>query len=281
MEQKRFWSRMRGWFQAGPGGDVVDESGVGDAGEPNSVADANRLTRRAFDGSTSKGDRAVADRTASPVATVRSSESAVVESAGPLSKLKPAERRLEKLQDGYLKVIDLVESIREHQGRQDERAVEFSNSLSKMAETLGEIEQGNRQQVDRLANIADELRAGNERADHWQEVLAEFPKTAQAQREALVGVTKQMEAVGDRDEKMTGSLDSLREAVTALGDATTASSVAVKNLQMTAIEDNERTANLLEAQNKRFSMLFAVTVMFTVLALILGGFAIMRGGGSV
>ncbi|GJM26456.1 MAG: hypothetical protein DHS20C16_28710 [Phycisphaerae bacterium] len=268
MENKRFFSRLKGWLQPGSGANATD---VLDASSGSDRSSATGTTSDSTPGKPIQqwsGPRKPND---SPM------NEPTTESDQP-SSLTPGQNKLEKLQDGYLQVIELVETIRKHQDRQDERAVEFSTSLSSMASTLGEIQKGNHQQVDQLGNIAEELRVGNKRGDHWQEVLAEFPKTAQAQREALMSVTRQMEAVGERDDKMTGSLDSLREAVTALGDATTASSVAVKNLQMTAIEDSERTADLLVAQNKRFTMLFALTVTLTLVALITGVLAYTRGG---
>ncbi len=270
MENKPFLSRLKGWFQPGAAGSATD---VMDSPSDGAITDSKDASDkpRTIDQWTGQKH---------PNTTPSSEQSADTRSSDrvQLGSLSPGQNKLEKLQDGYLQVIELVETIRKHQDRQDERAVEFSTSLSKMANTLAEIEKGNHQQVDQLGNIADELKAGNKRGDHWQEVLAEFPKTAQAQREALMGVTRQMEAVGDRDDKMTGSLDSLRDAVTALGDATTASSVAVKNLQMTAIEDSERTADLLVSQNKRFTMLFALTVTLTLVALITGVLAYTRGG---
>ncbi|HNO77283.1 MAG TPA: hypothetical protein PKN33_04405 [Phycisphaerae bacterium] len=272
MQNKPFLTRLKGWFQPGYGVDSTDvmDAPKTDQGSKSASSDATPSKPRTIEQWSGPAQAATAQATGQ--ASERSADNV------QLGSLSASQNKLEKLQDGYLQVIELVETIRKHQDRQDERAVEFSTSLSSMASTLAEIQKGNNKQVDQLASIADELRAGNKRGDHWQEVLAEFPKTAQAQREALLSVTRQMEAVGDRDDKMTGSLDSLREAVTALGDATTASSVAVKNLQMTAIEDSERTADLLEAQNKRFSMLFAVTVTMTVIALITGVVAIMRGG---
>ena len=271
MENKPFLSRLKGWFQPGASGNTTE---VLDA-----PAQSDQITQtRNDDADIPMAQGKPIDQWSGP--TQQSATQAGERSAESvqLNALAAGQNKLEKLQDGYLQVIELVETIRKHQDRQDERAVEFSTSLSNMARTLSEIEKGNHDQVDQLGNIAEELRAGNKRGDHWQEVLAEFPKTAQAQRDALMSVTRQMEAVGDRDDKMTGSLDSLREAVTALGDATTASSVAVKNLQMTAIEDSERTADLLEAQNKRFTMLFALTVTLTLVALITGVLAFTRGG---
>ncbi len=265
MENKRLLSRLKDWFQPGSsasGTDVMDA--------PSPVAESNQ-------DEPSKQPRTIDQWSGPKREDAATPEPKPVEGM-QIGSLAPGQNRLEKLQDGYMQVIELVETIRKHQDRQDERAIEFSSSLTKMASALTEIEKGNHQQVDRLGSIAEELKAGNKRGDHWQEVLAEFPKAAQAQREALISVTRQMEAVGDRDDKMTGSLDSLRDAVTALGDATTASSVAVKNLQMTAIEDSERTADLLEAQNKRFTMLFALTVTLTLVALVTGVLAFTRGG---
>ena len=189
---------------------------------------------------------------------------------GVLSRRRRNDTVLEKLQEGYLQVIDLVDSMQKHQQRQDTRAMEISSSLSRVAETLGTIESSGRDQARTLARIADELGAGNERSARWEEALSEFPQMAEAQRRALSDVAHQMEAAGQRDNQMVQSLESFREAVTSLGDATTASSVAVKSLQMSALESHERTAALMKEQNKRFTMLFVVTLVLVATAIVAG-----------
>ena len=189
---------------------------------------------------------------------------------GVLSRRRRNDTVLEKLQEGYLQVIDLVDSMQKHQQRQDTRAMEISSSLSRVAETLGTIESSGRDQARTLARIADELGAGNERSARWEEALSEFPRMAEAQRQVLSDVAHQMEAAGQRDNQMAQSLESFREAVTSLGDATTASSVAVKSLQMSALESHERTAALMKEQNKRFTMLFVVTLVLVAIAIVAG-----------
>ena len=185
---------------------------------------------------------------------------------GLLSKRKHNDAVLEKLQEGYAQVIDLMSSIQEHQRSQDVRATEISNSLAQIASTLSSVESGESYRAETLTRIADELHAGNERAEHWEDVITEFPKMAETQREALISVARQMEAVGSRDSQLAQSLESFRDAVSSLGDATTASSVAVKNLQMSALESHDRTAALMKEQNKRFVMLFVVTLVLVAVS---------------
>ncbi len=185
---------------------------------------------------------------------------------GLLSRRKHNEETLERLQAGYDQVIDLISSIKEHQKKQEARATEISNALSQMAVSLNSIEGGSRLQSEKLALIAEGLHTTNERAERWEEILAEFPRVAEAQKEALTGVVQQLSAAGERDDRMTSSLDSFREVVVSLGEATTASSVAVKNLQMSTLEGHDRTAALMKEQNKRFTMLFIVTLVLVVVS---------------
>ena len=243
MEQKRLWSRMKEWIRPGARGLGGDGSLLGSASVRSAVAGEEES------GGANAGRRAV---------------------GGVLSRRRRNDTVLEKLQEGYLQVIDLVDSMQKHQQRQDTRAMEISSSLSRVAETLGTIESSGRDQARTLARIADELGAGNERSARWEEALSEFPQMAEAQRRALSDVAHQMEAAGQRDNQMVQSLESFREAVTSLGDATTASSVAVKSLQMSALESHERTAALMKEQNKRFTMLFVVTLVLVATAIVAG-----------
>jgi len=185
---------------------------------------------------------------------------------------------LTRLEEGYAKVIELVDAIKRHQQGQQERAGEVASSLAQVATTLERIDDAGRRQADQLAIIAEEVRAGGHRAAHWEEVLCEFPRMAESQREALSAVARQIEEVGNRDCELAGSLNAFRDAVSTLSDATTASSVAIKDLQRASLEQQERTAALIREQNRRFTMLFVVTLVLAVLGVIAGLVSLTQGG---
>jgi chromosome segregation ATPase len=189
-------------------------------------------------------------------------EAPVAERGGWLRR-RPDEQ-VAALQAGQARVLDLIDSLQAHQRRQDTRAEEISRSLGEVARTLGSVEQSGRDQVERLTRIADELRAGQERWGQAASAIAELPRYAEAQQASLAAVAQQMDGLASRDGRMSDALDSLRQAVTALGDATTASSVAIKSLQMSALENQERVAELVQTQNRRFIWLFAVTLVLVV-----------------
>jgi chromosome segregation ATPase len=174
------------------------------------------------------------------------------------------------LAEGQARVIDLIDSLQQHQKKQDLRAEEISSSLSQVATTLHALEQVGRDQVERLTRIADELHVSQERWGQAAAAIAELPRYAEAQQAALTAVARQMDGLANRDERMGASLDSLREAVTALGEATTSSSVAIKSLQMSALENHERVAGLVQTQNRRFVLLFAVTLVLVGVVAVVG-----------
>lgn len=191
-------------------------------------------------------------------------ESALTQAA-PLS-FRSTPSSTEQLQGTYQRLVDLVDSIQRHQTSQDHRASEIADSLMRMAETLSDIREKNTAQIDTLARVADQLSASNERASRWEERIADLPDMMASQRDAVLTVAKQMENAGQRDEKFLRSLSSFEEAVGTLGDATTASSVAIKNLQVSTLESDERVASLLKEQNKRFVMLFGLTLVLIAAA---------------
>lgn len=255
MEQKKLWSKMTGWLK--PTARPMSADGAGSGG--------------------ADGDGAGSDGAFEPGANVDGGSSAASPIfGGGISKRRRNEVSLERLQEGHTKVIELIDSIQQHQGRQDVRAEEISSSLSNVARTLSNIDGASQAQTDRLTQIAEALQTGNERAGRWEETLAELPELARAQRDSLAAVAQQMEDAGERDSRMSSSLDSFREAVISLSDATTSSSVAVKSLQMSTLENHELVATLMKEQNKRFVMLFAVTLALVVIAIVAGMVALLQ-----
>jgi len=185
---------------------------------------------------------------------------------------------LTKLEEGYNKVIDLIDAIKRHQQGQQERATEVTTSLETLAATLERMDASGRRQAEHVSAIAEEVRTAGQRSARWEEALCEFPKMAEAQRTALAAVARQLEEVGRRDGELSGSLASFRTAVQTLGDATLASSVALKDLQRTALEQQERTAELMREQNKRFTMLFAVTLVLAAVGIVAGIVSMLQRG---
>lgn len=184
----------------------------------------------------------------------------------PLNFRSGSSSAAEQLQNASQRLVDLVDSIQRHQTAQDQRASEIADSLMRMAETLSDIREKNTDQIDTLARVADQLTASNERAARWEERIADLPDIVASQRDAVLTVARQMEGAGERDEQFLKSLSSFEDAVGSLGDATTASSVAIKNLQLSTLESDERIATLLKEQNKRFMMLFGVTILLVLAA---------------
>lgn len=195
---------------------------------------------------------------------------------GTLARRKRQDLLMEELHGSYQKLVGLVDSIQQYQGTQGERASEMSSSLQRLAGTLSEICTAGGDQAQVLTRVADELRTANERAAQWESRVAQLPALIEAQREAMVAISRQMESVGERDDKLLESLQSFRETVAVLGDATTSSSVAIKSLQMSALESDERIADLLKQQNKRFTMLFVITLVVVGLAATASLLAILK-----
>ncbi|MCB9867581.1 MAG: hypothetical protein H6816_13230 [Phycisphaerales bacterium] len=185
---------------------------------------------------------------------------------------------LTKLEEGYNKVIDLIDAIKRHQQGQAERATEVTEALTRMSATLERIDGGGQQQSEHLAAIAEEIRIAGRHAAKWEEALCEFPRMAEAQREALGAVSRQMEDAGRRDKELTGSLASFREAVQTLGDTTTASTVALKDLQRASLEQQAQTAALIRAQSRRFTILLVVTLVLAAAGIIAALAGLARGG---
>jgi len=154
-------------------------------------------------------------------------------------------------------VLDLIDSIQRHQKEQERRASQIAESVTSLADTLGSIKSQGENQAQVLTRIADEISAANSRNDGWQ---SQIEALANAHRDHLQHVRQQMEDTAQREGDFVASLGDFRNAVSSLTDATTSSGVAIKGLQMSSLESEERIAELLEKQNQRFMRLYYVTL---------------------
>ena len=168
------------------------------------------------------------------------------------------------MQQGYLQVVALIDSIHNHLETQDQRTREIAGALNRLAETTSRLPEVAEAQTEKLGTIASQLETGNDRARRWEQTLFDLPRLADAQREALTAIGRELETAQQADRQMAGTLDGLRDALTAWGESSAASTEALRELQGTAARRDERLDALMTAQNKRFTWFF---IMIAVLAL--------------
>ncbi len=180
-------------------------------------------------------------------------ESAAIVRAG---RRERTELTLEKLHEGYNKVVGLVESIQGHLDNQERRTQQLVDAMATLSESVRDLPAQTTRQTQAIERAAKQFSDG-----------------ADARRrldERMVG------AMSESDTRVSETLAGLSGSVGSLSEATNSSTAALRKLHADAAERDERLAVLFTEQTRRFTYVFSFAITLAVIAAAIGVVALLR-----
>ena len=181
--------------------------------------------------------------------------------ANPLMRWGRRDQTLAKLQEGYERVNQVIEEIQKHLAQQGERTDRICTALETLARSLGDVPVLGRQQAQTLEAISGHIEAGNARLQQVAESVGEIPKASRAQTETLNGIKRQLDMTGEQNLVTGQTMEKLSTAIAALGELNSTQVQALQQMNSKAADQSDSLRHLIGRQNKRFLMLFIVTIV--------------------
>ena len=183
---------------------------------------------------------------------------------GGLARWGRRDQTLVRLQEGYERLNQLIEDIQKHLAAQGERSERICGSLEQLARSVGELPAAGRRQIETLEGIAGQIEAGNVRVGHLAESLGELPRASRSQTEALGAIKRTLEMTGEQNLVTSQSLEKLGTLVGTLTEANSSQVEVLRHMSTRTEASGEEFKDLLRKQNRRFVMLFVVTIVLAV-----------------
>lgn len=250
-EKSTFWSRVGHWFRSPGRGAEGLEAGANALGD-STLPDAIDPTGIAVTGD-SAGARL----------TTR-------------FRLGNRETAIERLEEGYNRVIQLIESMQRHMAIQEERSATIADAVSKLAVAMSQTPQTMEQSRALLEALGDRAESQTQSLRRLEESLTQLPHLADAQRETMTLVSHQLDGMRRTTDSVTSTLDGFRTAVDRLGTATQESSAALAQWHEDSALRERRMAELLSEQTKRLTFFSVAAVCAAVAAAVIGLAALLR-----
>ena len=225
MEQASVWTKMGSWFRGGVVPVRSDETHRQDMGNASGDGLSGRPPAVTTSGPLGAPEAPLARRDANPD---RESDSAVV---------------------------GLIGSIREHLEEQSRWMERVAGSLDRAVENVEGLPDASSKQLGALTDILAQMEADRDVAKHLGETLSQLPRMADAQRETMVNVARQLDLLREGNERGTSTLADFQESVSTLGEANRAMTASIKEMQVGADARDERLADLLRVQTGRFTLI--------------------------
>ncbi len=244
MERKKLWTKVGDWFKPASGshGISVDDSQITDSLD-----------------SDGKGNRTVS----SPAGS----------SLFRRSRRNP---QLDRLEAEYARVVDLMGSVQTHLSDQGVRGERMAGSLDSLAESLSYVPDASRAQLDALGAIKDQLATDGAGLRRLEESIAQLPQIADAQRETMVAIARDLEESRETTAKVVGTLDGFRESMSQVGEASSATGRAIEKIRWDQAARDERLTAILQQQTKRLSAFTTAAFVLAAVATVASVVALFR-----
>jgi DNA repair exonuclease SbcCD ATPase subunit len=187
---------------------------------------------------------------------------------GPISRRLKKDQAVQTLQEGYDRLLVLIDSIQNHMDLQHTQAEQLVDAVRQIGARLQSLPDQVDRQVELMGSIASQLETTNVRTMQLADAIGELPKSVEAQAETLNSLNQQLGLANETTAQVANSLDQLGPAMGSLNQASQAQTSQLRRAQTSAEEHAEKLVGSLRFQGR----LLAVLTVLVVLAI--GGAAV-------
>lgn len=188
--------------------------------------------------------------------------------AGNATRLLPWRRRdkvLEQMQHGHDRVLGMVELIQEHLALQNKRSIQVTELLTELTRGAEEAPKATREQAEGLRLLAGQMEVANRNNQAIVGALADLPRAAAAQKQAMDTIAVQVRASSVTTERLSDRLESVGQVVSRLGESLKEQILTLRTIQQTAHQQEATLVAVLDRQTQRFTVLtIAVIALATI-----------------
>jgi predicted nuclease with TOPRIM domain len=193
------------------------------------------------------------------------SDKVVVKTVPP--KAKP--ESLEKVQEGFNKLIEQLQGINEHLNRQavqHENLMDRIEQLPKLVESFPAVVENQKQITEQLL---EQLKATAVKNQQFIDAVEKIPTETAKQTDALVDIDHQLAAVADTDVQMAESFNNFNQALDKLNETSLGQTESIIQMSKTFATSDRYLKYIISKQNKRFMWIFVAAISVCVLAILI------------
>ena len=242
MAIKELWSKTRGWLRSGK---------LSKQGNYEPLVNEQGLISQDSDSSQAEEE------------TPTENQAVVVKPANPDEK----GQSLEKLQAGFDKLIEQLQSINEHLNHQVSQHENLMNQLDKMPKLLESFPSVLENQKELTEQLFEQLKAATIKNEQFIDAVEKIPTETGKQTDALTNINHQLAAAADADVQMSESINKFNETLNKLDQSTVGQTDSILQMSKTFATSDRYLKYLMSRQNKRLMWLVVVTIGVCVFAI--------------
>jgi len=192
------------------------------------------------------------------------SDKLVVKTVQPKTKAES----LEKLQEGFHKLIEQLQGINEHLNRQAAQHEDLTSrieQLPKLLESFPAVVENQKQITEQLL---EQLKATAVKNQQFIDAVEKIPNETAKQTDALVDIDHQLAAAADTDVQMAESFNKFNEILDKLNRSAIGQSDSIIQMSRTFATSDRYLKYIISRQSKRFMWIFIAAIGVCVLVVL-------------
>ncbi|MBI1367832.1 MAG: hypothetical protein GC162_04175 [Planctomycetes bacterium] len=180
------------------------------------------------------------------------------------------------LQKGYMEVVDLMKTVREHLSTQSQRSARLLELMQHLPEALQSLPEHSRNQARMLEVMQMQVEQQNRHASHFAQSISALTRVSEQHTQIMGCIQQHMDAATQNDAQLLGSFSAMNHTLEDLSESTRASSAALRSVTEQAQSAEQRMQQLMERQSRQMTVLSITSWIMAAIALGVAVYAVAR-----
>jgi archaellum component FlaC len=176
--------------------------------------------------------------------------------------------QIEKLQDGFNRLIGRLEDINEHLSKQVEHQQQLMERLDKLPQMFESFAPSIQSQQQLTEQMIAELKASGLKNQKFIEAVENIPTETAKQTDALQSIDHQLAAAADCDAQMTQSFGKFKQALDKLDQSTVSQTDSIMQMSKTFAASDRYLKFIISRDKKRMFWLLVISLSVCVAVIL-------------
>ena len=185
---------------------------------------------------------------------------------------------LEKLQQGFDKLVEQLQGINEHLSRQVSQHDDLMGRIEQLPQLLGSFPSVVENQKRVTEQLLERLKNAAAKNEQFIDAVEKIPAETAKQTDALVNIDHQLGAAADVDVQRTESFNNFNDSLDKLNQSTVSQTDGIIQMSKTFAASDRYLKYIISRQNKRFMWIFvaAISICATAILILTGVIIYLR-----
>jgi DNA repair exonuclease SbcCD ATPase subunit len=188
--------------------------------------------------------------------------------------LRPWAKRdaaINRLEEGFTTLTDLMGAIRDNLDRQNQRQDELLNALQQLPQVLQTIPESNRVQGETLQAIRQQIEGQSAHQEKLGEILNKIGTNTGEQREMVDALRDRVEEIHKTDTTIADYLNNVGESMKEVSKNSQTSAEVLGKMRDNIDQRDGQIERVLHRQGVRFTTMLAIAIFLSIAALVAVG----------